>query len=207
MGLQFGELAGRMVSQRIQAGVANAAALATAYSSKDLDDKMIVALGDGTTWQYAFSSAAADATGQLVVTPNDTIGRWLRLDKQMDIKLPVDFTLADAAVLLTVPVGFRLQPTRPFWENTIAWTGGASSAIGLSSSNAAYNTKGDLLGGAGGDLTAAMGVGFKGGVGTKIASLGLVVLVAGDTVRFDRVVSAYTAGAGFAHFPCEQVAL
>ena len=207
MGLNYGETAGRAVSQRIQQSVANAAALASAYGSKDLDDRMIVTLGDGSSWQYALSSTATDATAQLVVTPNDSVGRWGRLDRQLDIKIAIDFNTADAAVLFTVPVGFRLQAARPFWEITTPFTGGASSAIGLSSSNAAYNTKGDLLGGAAGDLAAALTAGFRGAVGTKVASLGLVVLVAGDTVRFDRVVSAFTAGAGFAHFTAEAVSL
>src|SRR3954466_4354256 len=65
------------------------------------------------------------------------------------LTFPVDFNKADAAVLFTVPsapAGLRLQVTRCFWEVTTPFTGGASSAIGLSSSNASYNTKGDLLG-------------------------------------------------------------
>lgn len=131
------------------------------------------------------------------------------LDAQggLELKLAVDFTKADAAVLYTVPVGLKFRVARAFWENTIAWTGGSSSAIGLSSSNAGYNTKGDLQGGSGGDLTAAMGTGYKGGsaIGAKLVAPGVVVLVAGDTIRFDRIASVYTAGAGFAHVKLEPV--
>lgn len=119
------------------------------------------------------------------------------------LQLAATFATADAAVLFTVPTDIRLLiDFRPFWENSIAWAGGASSAVGLSSSNAAYNTKGDLLGGAAGDVTAAMGTGFKGTIGAKLATQGLVVLVAGDTIRFDRITSVYTSGAGIAHIPC-----
>ncbi len=117
------------------------------------------------------------------------------------LQLPVGFATADAAVIFTVPTGKRLFVGRPFWEVTQAWTGGSSSAIGLSSSNAAYNTKGDLLGGATGDVLAGLTVGFKGTIGAKLASNGVVVLVGGDTVRFDRITSAFTAGAALVHFP------
>lgn len=142
-----------------------------------------------------------------VVYPPDlarAIGEMNAAQKTI-ITLPVDFSKADAAVLYTVPVGKRLLLTRPFWEVITPWTGGASAAIGLSSSNAAYNTKGDLLGGAAGDLLAALTAGFRGAVGTRLATSGLVVLIAGDTIRFDRVVSAFTAGAGFAHIPVQVV--
>lgn len=116
----------------------------------------------------------------------------------------VTFNTADAAVLYTVPTAIaRLQLIRAGWEVTTPFTGGTSSTIGLSSSNAAYNTKGDLQGGASGDAAAALVAGFKGGtVGAKLASNGLVCLVAGDTIRFDRITSAFTAGVGLAHVYC-----
>lgn len=119
------------------------------------------------------------------------------------LALPVDYTKADAAVLYTVPTGIRLLVGRPFWEVTTPFTGGTSSAIGLSSSNAAYNTKGDLLGGASGDVAAGLGAGFQGTIGAKVASQGLVVLVAGNTIRFDRITSVFTAGVGLAHVPVQ----
>jgi len=143
----------------------------------------------------------------------DTLGNYppsiqdavLSMASQGDaiLTIPVDFNKADAAVLYTVPTGLRLQVTRCFWEVTTPWTGGTSSAIGLSSSNANYNTKGDLLGGASGDVAAGLTAGFKGTNGAKTASQGIVVLVAGDTIRFDRITSAFTAGAGNVHI-CVQ---
>ena len=108
-------------------------------------------------------------------------------------------------MLFTVPTGVRLAIHRAGWDVDTSWTGGSSSAIGLSSSNAAYNTKGDIQGGAGGDLAAAMtGPGFRGGsaIGAKFATNGFIVLVGGDTIRFDRIVSAYTAGSGRAQLWC-----
>lgn len=124
------------------------------------------------------------------------------------LTLPVAFGTADAAVLYTVPVGIRLSVERAFWEPITSFTGGASSAIGLSSSNANYNTKGDLLGGATGDVAAGLvstGAPFKGTIGAKAATQGVIVLVAGDTIRFDRITSAFTAGAGNVHLPCTVI--
>jgi hypothetical protein len=104
-------------------------------------------------------------------------------------------------VLYTVPAGFELELETSFWEVTADFTGGSSSAIGLSSSNAALSTKGDVLGGASGDVAAgllAAGVKAKGTKGAKMGNPG-AYLVGGNTVRFDRVTSAFTAGTGIAH--------
>lgn len=122
------------------------------------------------------------------------------------LAFPVDFTKADAAVLYTVPTGLRLQIGRAFWEPLVSFAGGAASAIGLSSSNASYNTKGDLLGGAAGDVAAGLTFAapfFKGTIGAKQASQGVIVLIAGDTIRFDRITSVFTSGSGFAHVPVQ----
>ena len=121
------------------------------------------------------------------------------------LTLPVTFNTTDAAVLFTVPTGVRFCIHRAGWEVGTSWSGGSSSSIGLSSSNAAYNTKGDIQGGSGGDLAAAMtGPGFRGGsaIGAKFATNGFIVLIAADTIRFDRIVSAYTAGTANAQLWC-----
>jgi hypothetical protein len=120
------------------------------------------------------------------------------------LKIPFDFNQADASTLVTLPAAIaRIEFTRLWWEVTTSFTGGASSAIGVSSNNASYNTKGDLLGGAGGDVAATLvstGIVHKGGtVGVKFGSNGMIVLVGGNTLRFDRIVSAFTAGVGFVH--------
>ena len=43
-----------------------------------------------------------------------------------------------------------------------------------------------------------MGTGYRAGsaIGTKLASGGLVILTAGDTVIFNKIASTYAAGAG-----------
>lgn len=119
------------------------------------------------------------------------------------LKLPFTFSNADASTLYTIPTGLIIEIGRAYWEIGTSMTGGASSAIGISSSNASYNTKGDILGGATGDVAATLvstGVKYKGGtLGAKFGSNGMVVLVGGDTIRFDRITSAFTAGAGFVH--------
>lgn len=116
------------------------------------------------------------------------------------LALPVDFNTADAAALFTVPIGYRLYLSRLFWEVSVAFTGGSSSAIGVSSDATGFTTKGDLLGGATGDVLATLTTGIKGGtLGTKFGSNGVVVIPAGKVLRFDRITSAFTAGSGLVH--------
>lgn len=114
------------------------------------------------------------------------------------LKLAIGFGTADGAVLYTVPAGHNLRINRAWWNVQTAFTGGSSSAIGIDSSNAAYNTAGDILGGATGDVEADLAAGQKGGtVGAKMSSNQVVVLVPGNTIRFQRITSAFTAGAGY----------
>ncbi len=125
------------------------------------------------------------------------------------LKLPFTFATADAAVLYTVPAltngAACIKLDSLFWEVTTSFTGGTTPGIGVSSSNAKYNTKGDLLGGTGGDLTASLvstNTYVPGILGAKYASTGTtgkIFLVAGDTIRFDRIANAFTAGAGYVH--------
>lgn len=121
------------------------------------------------------------------------------------LKLAISNATADGATLFTVPTDVRgLYIHRVFWETGTAWTGGAASAIGVSSDDANYNTKGDLLGGAGGDVAATLTASkFTGGtVGAKFGANGIVVLAAGKILRFDRITSAFTAGTGFVWVEC-----
>lgn len=116
------------------------------------------------------------------------------------LALPIAFGTANNAVLFTVPTGIRMFVHKAIWEVTSGFTGGTNSAIGLSSSNTGYNTAGDILGGAGGDVAATLVSGLKGGtLGAKFGSNGVIVLAAADTIKFNRIVDAFTAGAGFAH--------
>ena len=102
-------------------------------------------------------------------------------------------------MLATLPTGARLVVQGGYWEVTTGFTGGSSSAIGLSSSQTGHTTGGDLLGGSGGDVTALLGT-----AGIKEATIGAdvaagMVLVAASTIKFNRITSAFTAGAGYAH--------
>lgn len=116
------------------------------------------------------------------------------------VKVAVSKDNADADVIYTIPAGHRLRLARSYWHVTTPFTGGASSAIGVSSSNAAYATKGDILGGASGDVLAGLTAGFKGTAGAKMGANAPVILEPGDTLKFDRITSAFTAGAGYAVF-------
>jgi len=124
-----------------------------------------------------------------------------------DLKLAIDYTLADAAVLYTVPAGLRLLIQDAWWDIVTGFTGGSSSAVGLSSSQAPYTTKGMLLGGSSGDVAATLVAGAtQGTVGTGLtAAPKLIVLAAGATVRFDRITSVFTAGAGYVHLTAQLI--
>lgn len=118
----------------------------------------------------------------------------------VDLPFAIGFGTADAAVLGTMPTGSALLVIRGYWEISADWTGGSSSAIGLSSSQTGLTTKGDLLGGASGDVAAALTAALSktpGTIGADVAAG--IILKAGSTVRFDRITSAFTAGAGYAH--------
>lgn len=127
----------------------------------------------------------------------------------IDLKLPIDFSLADATVLYTVPANITVRVMIAYWEITTSWTGGSSSAIGLSSSATGYTTKGMVHGGSAGDVAAALVSTTPynlGTVGTGLsATPKLIILPTGSTIRFDKVTSAFTAGAGFVHLDLRVV--
>ena len=153
---------------------------------------------DQSRWRFHESSTVADASGNLVRTPTYGTGRWLRIPGTIDLSLPVTFETADGAVLFTVPAGARLILGRGYWDVTTGFTGGSSSAIGIAGP-APHDTAGDLLGGSSGDVAATLTVGVKlGTIGTDTAAG--VMLKAGDTVTFERITSAFAAGAGRARF-------
>lgn len=159
---------------------------------------VVLVAADHSEWMYhATSSLTGDDL--FVVTPTYASGRWLRKSGAVDLSMAVAYTTADAAVLATLPTGARLFVQGGYWEVTTGFTGGSSSAIGLSSSQTGHTTNGDLLGGSGGDVTALLGTaGIKEGtIGADVAAG--VVLVAASTIKFNRITSIFTAGAGYAH--------
>jgi hypothetical protein len=192
---------------KYESGSAKAASVATLTALKALSNPEAMVHGnevlvdaDGSRWSF---HATSTLTGNdiLVATPSSSAyasaGRWLRCCGAVDLKLAIGYGTADAAVLLTMPTGARMIVRRCYWEVTTDFTGGSSSAIGLSGPSP-HNTKGDLLGGSGGDVAATLVAGVAlGTIGADTAAG--VLLKAADTVKFDRVTSAFTAGAGYAH--------
>lgn len=177
---------------------------ATRAAVKALDgdnrtSNIIVPVVDGSMWRWASASTATDTSENLVLIADDTptTGRWLRQPGLVDLSLPFTFATANGATLFTVPIGARLWVQGGYWEISTGFSGGTTPAIGLSSS--AYSTAGDLLGGSSGDVAAVVGTtGIRRGtIGTVIGAG--VMLLPGDTILFNRIASAFTAGVGKAH--------
>lgn len=205
--LLFGETAGRLVSQRIAAPVATLTALKGIPAANRVDGMLALVAADGSMWRFLLAGAL---TGDdlLVATPSAGTGTWLRMPGAVDLRIPITFATADTTAILTMQAGQRLAVERLCWEVTADFTGGTASAIGCSSSvnrGTDFTAKGDLLGGATGDvlagLTAALGF-TAGTIGTDMDTLTKtrrLMLVAADTVKFDRITSAFTAGTGYVH--------
>jgi hypothetical protein len=183
------------------------------HSAKDLTALKALAANDrartqgnqvfveqGASRWYWHDTSTLTGDDVLVATPADapTAGRWLRCPGAVDLALPIAYTMADATTLLTMPANARMFVQGGYWEVTTAFSGGSSSAIGLSSDQTGHSTKGDLLGGGSGDIAATLAAGIdEGTIGADIAAG--VVLKAGKLVRYDKVTSTFTAGAGYAH--------
>lgn len=160
----------------------------------------VIQLSDGRFFTYNATSILT-ADDFFVVAPTAGAGRYLLAPGFFfDLALPIAFGTADAAVLATLPTNALALLGRSYWEITADFTGGSSSAIGISSSQTLHATKGDLLGGGSGDVAAtlvASGGKLLGTVGADVA--GGILLKSAATIRNDRITSAFTAGAGFAH--------
>jgi hypothetical protein len=191
---------------KYESGTAKTASVATLAALKALaatdpahvQGNVVLVDADRSEWTFSVSSTL---TGDdiFVVTPTNATGRWLRKTGYVDLRFAFTYATADAAILGTLPTGARFKPMGGYWEVTTGFTGGSSSAIGISSSNSTgHTTKGDLLGGSGGDVAATLVAGYPSGTIGADIDAGLM-MVAADTVRFDRITSAFTAGAGAAH--------
>lgn len=158
-------------------------------------------------YQWNAASTINDSTGQLGIRPTGVDsgdpGRWDRIDRSFALAVSVDYQTAHDAVLYTVPTGVRLLLVgRPFGAISASFVSAGGANLGMSSSNAAYATDGDLFGGATGSAADALTAGIRGGtIGTAVDSQGLVVLDAGDTIKLDLFTSTFEEGAGIWHFP------
>lgn len=197
-----GETLARSVALRIHAAVATVAALAAIPVDERVDGMVCLVTADGSRWVFNSSSSAADTSKNLIVAPDSGSGRWLRLPGMVALSLPFTFATADAAVLMTMPEGAEFLLRKAFWRIDADLTGGSSSAIGVSSSKTGFTSKGDLLGGASGDVAASLTAALSpanGTIGTKldtVTELHTALFKAADTFRFDRITSAFTAGSG-----------
>ncbi len=191
--------------------VADRAALTALTAAQRFTGQLVLVQSDGSLWRFAGAAAmAADGAGELVLVPDAGTGRWLRADKSFTMKVPIDFSMADGATILTVPENFTLRLTGlPYWELTTAWTGGASSTIGIATNKTGYNTPGDILGGAAGDAAATLvGGTAPGTIGPKLdtpAEVQAFLMEEGDTFTYEEITSAFTAGAGFVCVPVSVV--
>lgn len=189
-------------------GVADKAALSAIVAASRFTGMEVMVRADGSKWRFDASSTADEDEGQeLVIAPDAGSGRWIANDKFKVLKLPVDYTMSDGDAILTVPADMVLRfAALPYWDVTTGFTGGSSSAIGVSTSVTGYETGGDILGGASGDVTATLGTagvkaGTLGGEFDDNVGLQALALVEGDELQFDAITSAFTAGAGFACVP------
>jgi hypothetical protein len=207
--LTYGDTAAREVSKRIGAPVANAAEMIAIPADRRIDGQLFTDLSDGSAWRFKLASSVADgAQSTLTRTPTAGSGRFLRLPGAARLALPITFATADAAVLLTVPAGCLLNLRELFWTVTADFTGGSSSAIGVSSTKTGFTTKGDLLGGAAGNVAAALTALLSPALGTIGAEFDTlakrrVLWLPAEIIRFDRITSVFTAGAGAVNVICD----
>lgn len=191
---------------KYSSGSAVAMSVATMTALKAITDvgdlihgNVVMVDADGSEWVW-HSTSTLTGDDILVATPAaaPSAGRWLRKVGRTTLYLPFTYATADGATLLTVPTGCVLKLDSAHWKITTAMTGGSSSAIGVAATGA--TTAGDILGGASGDVEATLTAGTKAGtIGTLMdtdVELHARILVATNTVTFERITSAFTAGAG-----------
>lgn len=195
----------RGVKATIADPVANAAAMYALDANHVANGQVRMDLSDGSLWRYVSAATATDTSGLLFRKPTHapTTGGWCRMPGAIDIAMPIVAATADAAALLTLPTGAVFMPFEFWYEVTTGFTGGTSSAIGLSSGKTGYTVKGDLLGGATGDVAATLVAGnpILGTIGPKWDTLSekRIVWKAGDTFRFDKITSTFGVGVGKIH--------
>jgi len=191
--------------------VATRTALKAIAAANRYEGMEVVVQSDYSHWVFdADGTAAEDTADELVQVPAAGTGRWVRADKAFIMKIPISYANTDGEAIETIPAGFALRLAGfPYWEVETGFTGGTASAIGLSTNITGYETGGDLLGGASGDVAATLVTGDVAGTlgGELNDNVGFqaLLLVEGSEIQFDRITSAFTAGAGYACIPVVQV--
>lgn len=190
--------------------VADKAALKAIAAANRYNGQLVLVQADGSLWRFhSTSTAAEDTADELVQEPSAGSGRWLRADKAFIMKVPLSYANSDGDALETIPAGFALRLTgQPYWEVTTGFTGGSSSAIGISTNITGYEAGGDILGGASGDVAATLVAGdTPGTIGDELGDqvgFHALLLEAASEIQFDAITSAFTAGAGFVCLPVVQ---
>jgi hypothetical protein len=189
------------------ASVATIAALTAVAAADRYNGQLMLVQANNSLWRFNSTAAMDEDTAQeLCLAPDAGTGRWIRADKAFILKIPIAYTNTDGQAVETIPESFALRlGGHGYWEVTEAWTGGSSSAIGISSNISGYETGGDLLGGASGDvaatLTAGIAAGTQGGELDDEAGFHALLFEEDSEFQFDRITSVFTAGSGFACFP------
>lgn len=189
--------------------VADRAALKAIAASSRWEGLLVLLIDDKSLWCFDADSALAtdQATNpQLVIVPTAGDGRWIRANSSFIAKLPFTYATADGTAIWTIPEGFTVRlASLPYWEIAASLTGGSSSAIGIAASLTGYDTAGDILGGASGDVAATLVAGTAAGtIGPKLdtlTELQAFLLEEGHTLTFERITSAFTAGSGYVCVP------
>lgn len=199
----YGDRVAQQVSQRVGAPVADLTALRGMKVKQRVSGMRVMVIADGSRWRWHASSVLTD-DGILVANPTDapTSGRWLREVGGLMLRAPIVFGTLDAAVLLVLQAGMLFDLHEAFWQVTADFTGGSSSAIGVSSNKTNFTTKGDVLGGVGGNVAAALtaaGSPNLGTIGTGFDTVAKrrVLWKPTENFRHDLITSQFTAGAGF----------
>jgi len=158
----------------------------------------------GARWWW-HSTCICVHDGMLVLTPNDepALGRWLRCVGFIDIALPIDWTLANNAAILTVPLGARLKLLGTYLEVTESFHGTGNPSVSLSSTHSGMQTPGSIAGGTGGETLPGLTAGIRPGtIGTSLSSLVNMhdaMLTDGDEIRWRRSGGSFTSGKGLWH--------
>ena len=215
--LNHGEVAGRLVSQRVAAPVATVAALKAIKSDKCADGQVCHIQADDTLWQYTIAAIAA-GDDLLAITPGDSpaTGRWMRLPGRALIAMTLMATTPTGTNLLVVPTGAIIAPHDFGLKVTRVFTGPSNAAIAISSSNHPQHTGiGGFMGSA---VATQLNNAFQGtsaGTGMDFR-MGPVAsgtfdsygnrrewMKPGDTIRLDVIGAQFGTGVGQVLMACD----
>jgi hypothetical protein len=141
MKLNFGETAGRLVSERIGAPVASLTVLKQTPADRRVEGQVFHVTEDDTWWQWN-DEATATGDNVLCANPNDapSTGRFMRMPGAAMLALNFYATTPTGTNLLTVPSNTILQPLEFGVKVSRIFTGASNACVALSSTNHAGHT-------------------------------------------------------------------